>query len=83
MYYNREKKSDAQTKHGKPWDIVGKFSDFVGADILRNGVLLQDGDNLEVKIKRMSDGYVVKTRRKKDEEPDKEQRKRSKKRSKK
>ena len=49
-------------KHGKPWKVVGKFADFKGADLLRKGILLENDENLTVKVKKLSNGFVVKTR---------------------
>ena len=77
LRFDQKKKSEE--KNGKPWDIAGKFSDYTGADIFRNGVILQNGDELEVKVKKMSDGFVVKTRRKKEENLGESKKKRSKK----
>jgi hypothetical protein len=62
-------------KHGQPWDIIGKFSTFEGADTLRNGVLLTAEDTLEVKVKKRCDGFVVKSRPKELEEKEKKPRK--------
>ncbi|MBO68123.1 MAG: hypothetical protein CL398_07405 [Acidiferrobacteraceae bacterium] len=54
-------------KHGKPWKIVGKFNDFKGADLLRQGILLEGEEDLAVKVKKLSSGFVVKIRNKKGE----------------
>ena len=51
-------------KSGKPWNIIGKFSEYEGADILRKGVLLEADETLEVKVKKLVNGYVVKSRAK-------------------
>jgi len=53
---------DQVEKHGQPWDIIGRFSTFEGADTLRNGVLLAAENTLEVKVKKRADGFVVKSR---------------------
>lgn len=83
MKRDQKRDSDSQTRNGKPWDVVGKFSDFTGADILRSGILLENADELEVKVKKMSDGYVVKTRRLKEEESSGNKEKRTRKRTRK
>ena len=41
------------SKNGRPWDIIGKFHDFEGADILRQGVLKEAGETLDVKVKKL------------------------------
>jgi len=50
------------SKNGRPWDIIGKFHDFEGADILRQGVLKESGGTLAVKVKKLKNEFVVKAR---------------------
>ena len=51
---------EANPLFGRPWDIIGRFNTFEGADIKRKQ--LQDKQNLQVKVKKLKENYVVKTR---------------------
>ena len=44
----------------RPWDIVGRFNTFEEADKKRKQ--LQNKQNLQVKVKKLKENYVVKTR---------------------
>ena len=51
---------EANPLFGRPWDIIGRFNTFEGADIKRKQ--LQDKQNLQVKVKKLKEKYVVKVR---------------------
>jgi len=51
---------EANPLFGRPWDIIGRFNTFEGADIKRKQ--LQNKQNLQVKVKKLKEKYVVKVR---------------------
>tara|TARA_R100000700_G_scaffold36070_1_gene45068 strand:- start:59 stop:277 length:219 start_codon:yes stop_codon:yes gene_type:complete len=51
---------EANPLHGRPWKISGRFETFEGADKKRKQ--LSSEKNLQVKVKKQLNGYVVKTR---------------------
>tara|TARA_X000001388_G_scaffold65452_1_gene51945 strand:+ start:188 stop:406 length:219 start_codon:yes stop_codon:yes gene_type:complete len=51
---------EANPLHGRPWKISGRFETFEGADKRRKQ--LSSEKNLQVKVKKQLNGYVVKTR---------------------
>ena len=60
---------------GKPWKVIGKFENFKGADILRQGILLEADESVEVKVKKMATCFVVKMRAKEEESQPKKEKK--------
>ena len=51
---------EANPLFGRPWKIAGRFETFEGAD--RKRKQLSSEKNLQVKVKKQLNGYVVKTR---------------------
>tara|TARA_R100000008_G_C3508851_1_gene127726 strand:+ start:335 stop:604 length:270 start_codon:yes stop_codon:yes gene_type:complete len=51
---------EANPLFGRPWDIAGRFNTFEEADKARKK--LQNKENIQVKVKKQKDKYVVKTR---------------------
>tara|TARA_R110000851_G_scaffold165347_3_gene310292 strand:+ start:797 stop:1048 length:252 start_codon:yes stop_codon:yes gene_type:complete len=51
---------EAELHNGRPWKISGRFSTFEEADKRRKK--LQKEENLQVKVKKLLENYVVKTR---------------------
>jgi|TARA_R110000824_G_scaffold294819_3_gene483211 hypothetical protein len=54
---------EAETKnplHGRPWKNVGRFDKFEKADKVRKKYLKEK--DLQAKVKKLKDNYVVKTR---------------------
>ena len=51
---------EANPLFGRPWKIAGRFDTFEGADKKRKQ--LSSNKNLQVKVKKQLNGYVVKTR---------------------
>ena len=51
---------EANPLHGRPWKISGRFSSFEEADKKRKQ--LSTKKNLQVKVKKLQESYVVKTR---------------------
>ena len=51
---------EADPLFGRPWKIAGRFDTFEGADKKRKQ--LSSNKNLQVKVKKQLNGYVVKTR---------------------
>jgi hypothetical protein len=51
---------EANPLFGRPWDIIGRFNTFEAADFKRKQ--LQNKKNLQVKVKKLKENYVVKTR---------------------
>ena len=58
---------EANPLFGRPWKIAGRFETFDGAD--RKRKQLSSEKNLQVKVKKQLNGYVVKTRSTSTEEP--------------
>ena len=58
---------EANPLFGRPWKIAGRFETFEGAD--RKRKQLSSEKNLQVKVKKQLNGYVVKTRSTNTEEP--------------
>ena len=58
---------EANPLFGRPWKIAGRFETFEGAD--RKRKQLSSEKNLQVKVKKQLNGYVVKTRSTSTEEP--------------
>ena len=63
--------------HGKPWKIKERFVNFKDADNLRKK-MLETEENLQVKVKRSSNGFLVKIRSTIIEKKNKKTRKRKK-----
>ena len=63
---------EANPLHGRPWKISGRFETFEGADKKRKQ--LSSEKNLQVKVKKQLNGYVVKTRSTVVEQPKKKKR---------
>lgn len=51
---------EANPLFGRPWNIIGRFNTFEEAD--RKRKQLQNKQNLQVKVKKLKENYVVKTR---------------------
>tara|TARA_R110000824_G_scaffold328073_1_gene514912 strand:- start:1059 stop:1316 length:258 start_codon:yes stop_codon:yes gene_type:complete len=51
---------EADPLYGRPWKISGRFNTFKEADKKRKK--LQKEENLQVKVKKLLENYVVKTR---------------------
>ena len=51
---------EANGLFGRPWKIAGRFDSFQEADKKRTQLSKQD--NLQVKVKKQLNGFVVKTR---------------------
>ena len=51
---------EADSLYGRPWKISGRFNTFEEADKKRKK--LQKEENLQVKVKKLLENYVVKTR---------------------
>ena len=51
---------EADPLYGRPWKISGRFNTFEEADKKRKK--LQKEKNLQVKVKKLLENYVVKTR---------------------
>ena len=54
---------EAETKsplHDRPWKIIGRFDEFEKADKVRKECL--EKEDLQAKVKKLKDKYVVKTR---------------------
>ncbi len=51
---------EANPLYGRPWNISGRFNTFEEADKKRKE--LQTKEDLQVKVRKRQDGYVVKTR---------------------
>ena len=51
---------EADPLYGRPWKISGRFNTFEEADKKRKK--LQKEENLQVKVKKLLENYVVKTR---------------------
>jgi len=51
---------EANPLFGRPWNIVGRFNTFEEADKKRKQ--LQSKENLQVKVKKLKENYVVKAR---------------------
>ena len=58
---------EANPLFGRPWKIAGRYETFEGADKRRKQ--LSSEKNLQVKVKKQLNGYVVKTRSTSTEEP--------------
>ena len=52
----------APPKHGRPWDIEAKFESFSEADAKRQLLTHKIGELYDIKVKRLSEHYVVKKR---------------------
>ena len=55
------------TKHGRPWDVNGRYQTFEEADARRNDLLSSEDNCYDVKVRRLSVGnqnwaFFVKTR---------------------
>jgi hypothetical protein len=52
-----------QTVESKPypWDVAGRFKSFTEADNLRNSIA-EKNDTVQVKVRKLSECFVVKTR---------------------
>ncbi len=51
---------EANPLYGRPWGKAGRFSTFEEADNFRK--ILSSKKDLQVKVKKLLEGYVVKTR---------------------
>tara|TARA_R110001583_G_scaffold17277_5_gene70086 strand:+ start:3016 stop:3279 length:264 start_codon:yes stop_codon:yes gene_type:complete len=51
---------EANPLNGRPWEIKGRFKTFEEADKRRNQ--LKNKENLQVKVKKLKESYVVKIR---------------------
>ena len=56
-----------QIKHGRPWDVNGRYQTFEEADSRRNDLLSKKDNRYDVKVRRLSIGnhdwaFFVKTR---------------------
>ena len=51
---------EANTLNGRPWEIKGRFKTFEEADKRRNQ--FKNKKNLQVKVKKLKENYVVKVR---------------------
>ena len=51
---------EANPLFGRPWNIIGRFNTFEGADKKRKQ--LQDKQDLQAKVKKLKEKYVVKAR---------------------
>ncbi len=51
---------EANPLFGRPWKISGRFNTFEEADRKRNQ--LKNEEDLQVKVKKLKENYVVKTR---------------------
>ena len=51
---------EANTLFGRPWKVAGRFDSFEAADNKRKQ--LSSDKNLQVKVKKQLNGFVVKTR---------------------
>tara|TARA_R110000824_G_scaffold274237_1_gene462939 strand:- start:460 stop:705 length:246 start_codon:yes stop_codon:yes gene_type:complete len=51
---------EANPLYKRPWEIKGRFNTFEEADKKRNQ--LKEKENLQVKIKKLKENYVVKAR---------------------
>ena len=51
---------EANPLNGRPWEIKGRFKTFEEADKRRNQ--LKNKENLQVKVKKLKENYVVKIR---------------------
>ena len=66
MGYRFKEKQPPQ-EQGPLWDISGRYTDYEGARLLKEALLLNSG-HLDVKIHVVSEKFVVKTREKKVED---------------
>jgi hypothetical protein len=56
------KQTGKEEKEGKKWDIDSRHDSYEAADIRRHGLLLQHGPTAPIKVKKMKNGFLVKTR---------------------
>jgi hypothetical protein len=71
---------EANPLNGRPWEIKGRFKTFEEADKRRNQ--LKNKENLQVKVKKLKENYVVKVRSTIVEEKKEKKRNKSKRRDK-
>ena len=72
--------SKEDTKHveGRRWDTSGKFATYEGAKLLKERYELTESERLDIKIHKVKERFVVKTRTKVEEEPKTQKQKRRK-----
>ena len=72
--------SKEDTKHieGRRWDTSGNFATYEGAKLLKERYELTESERLDIKIHKVKERFVVKTRTKAEEEPKTQKQKRRK-----
>ena len=72
--------SKEDTKHveGRRWDTSGTFATYEGAKLLKERYELTESERLDIKIHKVKERFVVKTRTKVEEEPKTQKQKRRK-----
>ena len=60
-------KEDSKHIEGRQWDIAGKFTTYEGAKLLKEKYELTENERLDIKIHKVKERFVVKTRTKVEE----------------
>jgi len=60
-------KNDSEAVQGRQWDIAGKFTTYDGAKLLKERYELTESERLDIKIHKVKERFVVKTRTKVEE----------------
>ncbi len=66
-----DSKEDTKHVEGRRWDISGKFATYEGAKLLKERYELTESERLDIKIHKVKERFVVKTRTKVVEEESK------------
>ena len=64
-------KKDSEVTQGRQWDVAGKFATYDGAKLLKERYELTESERLDIKIHKVKERFVVKTRTKVVEEESK------------
>ena len=64
-------KKDSEVIEGRQWDVAGKFTTYDGAKLLKERYELTESERLDIKIHKVKERFVVKTRTKVVEEESK------------
>ena len=73
-----DSKEDTKHVEGRRWDISGNFATYEGAKLLKERYELTESERLDIKIHKVKERFVVKTRTKVAEEPKTQKQKRRK-----
>jgi len=78
-----DSKEDTKHVEGRCWDIAGKFTTYEGAKLLKERYQLTESERLDIKIHKVKERFVVKTRTKIEEELESKTKKQKRQRNKK